>query len=112
MSEVRIDLRDLPADVGIVFLDRTSTSPRRFYNDSEMEKVWSCIQERIEGKKDVDLLVVGFMPGVMPGRLTYHCLMADVVSFSICRPGNLVELVYDIRQNIPCMPAPWFGVKA
>lgn len=97
MTDIKVDLKDLPADVGIVFADRTGRAPIRFYNDVEIEKVWSCIQEKIQGRKDVDLLVVGFMPILMPARITAHCKDTGVASFSICRPGGLVECVYDRR---------------
>ena len=92
-----MELRDLPADIGFVLADRTGRTPNRFYNDVEIEKVWSCIHEKIQGKTDVDLLVIGFMPIVMPARLTYHCMIEGVTSFSMCRPGGLVEVVYDKR---------------
>lgn len=97
MTSIRIDLKNLPADIGFVFADRNTRTPLRFYNDVEIEKVWHCILEKINGKTNVDLLVVGFMPIVMPAKLTYHCMSAGVLSFSICRPGGLVENVYDLR---------------
>lgn len=97
---IKIDLRELPADIGFILVDRTGKSPKRFYNDVEIEKVWSCILPEIHGKRDVDLLVVGFMPGIMPARLTFHCMNEGVTSFSICRPGGLVETVYDRRVKV------------
>mgnify|MGYP000914865571 CR=1 FL=1 len=97
MVEVKVDLCELPADVGFILVDRTGKTPKRFYNDVEIEKVWSCIHEKIQGKKDVDLLVIGFMPCVMPARLTFHCMKSGVNSFSICRPGGLVEIVYNLK---------------
>ncbi|AKB77962.1 hypothetical protein MSHOH_1479 [Methanosarcina horonobensis HB-1 = JCM 15518] len=97
MTDIRIDLKELPADVGHVYADKMDKQPHRFYNDIEIEKVWSCIQEKVKGKKDVDLLVVGYMPLLLPSRLTYHCIKAGITSFSICRPGGLVECVYDER---------------
>ncbi len=97
MTEVRVDLKELPADIGFILVDRTGRTPKRFYNDVEIEKVWSCILEKIQGIEDVDLLVVGFMPCVMPARLAFHCLQNGVTSFSICRPGGLVECIYDMR---------------
>lgn len=97
MVEVRIDLKDLPADIGFVLVDRQGRTPKRFYNDIEIDKVWSCIMEKVQGKTDVHLLVVGFMPCIMPARLTYKCLSVGIKAFSICRPGGLVEVVYDKR---------------
>jgi hypothetical protein len=96
MVEIRVDLKDLPADIGFVLVDRQGRTPKRFYNDVEIDKVWSCIMEKIQGKTDVNLLIVGFMPCIMPARLTYNCLDAGVRAFSICRPGGLVEVVYDM----------------
>jgi len=97
MTDVRIDLKELPADVGFIYAARADRVPHRFYNDVEIEKVWSCVLEKIGDKKDVDLLIVGFMPIVMPARLTFHCIESGVTSFSICRPGGLVETVYNRR---------------
>lgn len=99
MNEIRVDLKDLPADIGFVLVDRQGRAPKRFYNDVEIDKVWSCIREKIQGKTDVSLLIIGYMPCVMPARLTYRCVKAGIVSFSICRPGGLVEVVYDMGAD-------------
>jgi hypothetical protein len=99
MENVKIDLRKLPADIGILFFDNNDRMPTRYYNDTEIEKVWDHIEEKIVGKKDVDLLVVGYMPIIMPAKLAAYAVDAGVMSFSICRPGGVVEKVYDWRRN-------------
>lgn len=99
MKEITIDLRKLPADVGIILMDKSDRTPKRFYNRFEIEKVWNCILEKIEGKTNVSLTVIGFMPLIMPAILTAHCIDAGVQAFFICKPGGLVEEVYDWRNQ-------------
>ncbi|WP_269849524.1 hypothetical protein [Methanosarcina horonobensis] len=96
MTDIRIDLKELPADVGHVYADKMDKQPHRFYNDIEIEKVWSCIQEKVKGKKDVDLLVVVHAIAAAK-QADISLYQSRYYFFFNMSPGGLVECVYDER---------------
>lgn len=97
MTKVKFELDNLPMDVGFVFDSCDSKKPKRLYDGDEIEKAIQCIGKRVYGLKDVDLLVVGYMPHLMPAKIAAWCKDAGIISFRYSLPGGTVNTVYDRR---------------